>query len=141
MILDGYLTPAQRRLFDSLSTRDQHHHLETLRLLAHGGSPSRVLARAALLHDIGKGHIRLYERVAYVLLTAGVPWLLERTTRNEGWGPCGALYRIRHHAATGARWLQQLGADPREVELVAHHHLPPNDDAELRLLIAADDEA
>lgn len=140
-VLDAYLTPAERRLFEATAPRDQRHHLETLHLLRRDGTPSRPLARAALLHDIAKGHIRLPERVLYVLLAAAAPGLLQRLTRREGRGPLGALYRTRHHAETGAELLRTLGAGMREVELVARHHGPPGGDDELRALIAADEQA
>lgn len=140
-VLAAYLAPAEQALFEALSPRDQHHHLETLRLLAAAGPPSRELARAALLHDVGKGYIRLYERVLYVLLAAAAPSILDRLTRCQGRGPLGALYRTRHHARTGAEALLRLGATAREAELVARHHQPPGNDAELRLLIEADERA
>lgn len=139
--LDCYLSPNERSLFDRVSPRDQFHQLETLRLLSRAAAPSRPLARAALLHDAGKGSVRLHDRVLYVVLAAAAPAVLERLTRHEGRGPLGALYRIRHHARIGADRVRALGAEPRVVELIARHHDPPGDDAELRALIAADDEA
>ena len=140
-VVAGYLSPWEQRLFERTSARDQFHHVETLRLLSRDGPPSHALARAALLHDVGKGYIRLYERVLYVLLHASAPALLDRLAPRNGPGPLGALYRTRHHAAVGAELLRRLGADPRLVELVARHHDPPGDDVELAALIAADDEA
>lgn len=140
-VLDRYLTPAERRLFEATAPRDQHHHLETLRLLARHGEPSPALARAALLHDTGKGFIHLHERVLYVLLAAAAPWLLDRLSRRERAGVRGALYRTRHHAHLGAETLRRLGVGAREIDLVARHHDDPGADAELRALIAADDEA
>ncbi len=141
-VLDCYLSPDERRLFARCSPRDQYHHIQTLRLLSRSGTPSRDVARAALLHDIGKGYIRLYERVLYVLLNAVAPALLNRLTDHERRrGPLGALYRTRHHAAAGARCLRALGAEPRVVTLVAGHHAPPGDDRDLAALIAADNDA
>jgi putative nucleotidyltransferase with HDIG domain len=140
-VLERYLTAAERHLFWSNAPRDQHHHLETLRLLCRAGAPSRELARAALLHDVGKGYIRLHERVLYVLLAAAAPRLLDRLTRRHGRGLLSALYRTRHHARLGAARLRVLGASPREVELVARHHDPPGNDLELRALVDADERA
>ena len=140
-MLDAHLRTDERRLFDRASPRDQFHHVETLRLLSRNGVPSPELARAALLHDVGKGYIHLHERVLYVLLHAASPALLDRLTRRYGRGPLRALYRTRHHAASGAELLRRLGAESRLVELVARHHDPPGDDPELAVLIAADDEA
>ena len=140
-LLDRWLTQAERRLFFATAPRDQHHHLETLHLLRRRGDPSPALARAALLHDIGKGRIRLHERVLYVLLVAAAPRLLRRLTLRPGPGPLAALYRTRHHACVGAELLQRLGAEPRVVALVARHHDSPGDDGELWALVEADAEA
>ena len=141
-VLDHYLTATERRWFFANAPRDWRHHLRTLELLqADGGAVSPLLARAALLHDVGKGHIRLYERVLYVLLSAGAPRLLDRLARPHGPAPLAALHRIRHHAAAGADWLATTGADPRLIDLVRRHHDPPGADDELRRLIAADAEA
>lgn len=140
-LADRYLTTAERRYFDAMSPRDQHHHVRTLRLLMREREPSVALARAALLHDIGKGHIRLHERVLYVVLATAAPGPLDRLTRGEARGPLRALYRTRHHAETGAAIMRDLGAAVREIELVARHHEPPGDDDELRALIRADEQA
>lgn len=140
-VIHHYLSPEERRLFFQTSPRDQHHHLETLRLLESDGAVPHHLARAALLHDVGKGYVHLHERVMYVLLTRLAPgmlvWLIGRARR----GPVGALGRIHDHAECGAAVLQKLGATAREVELVARHHQPLGDDTELRALIDADDRA
>ena len=140
-VLADYLSAEEQRLFYATSPRDQLHHIRTLRLLSEQGRPSRALARAALLHDVGKGRVRLYERVLYVLLNAAAPGLLARLTREDGIGPLGALYRTRHHAARGAGLLRSLGAGERELQLIACHHHPPGEDRELNALIAADDDA
>lgn len=140
-VIERYLSPAERRLFGALAPRDQHHSLETLRLLACHHPLTPTLARAALLHDIGKGYIRLHERVIFVLLSAAAPRLLARLTGRERPGLLGALYRTRHHARAGAAMLAASGAEAPVVALVARHHLPPAADAELRALIHADDRA
>ena len=139
--IEHYLSPPEQRLFFQTSPRDQHHQLHTLRLLVCDGPVPSHLARAALLHDVGKGYVHLHERVVYVLLTRFAPgalgWLVQR---KRGRLP-RALGRIHRHAECGAATLRQLGATPRELELIARHHLPPGDDDELRALISADDRA
>ncbi len=140
-LLAAYLSPEEQRLFRATSPRDQHHHLQTLRLLARRGAVPRHLARAALLHDVGKGRVHLYERVLYVLLAAATPRLLAVLARREGPGPLGALYRIHHHPRRAVALLRPLGAAPRELELILRHHEPPGADAELNALIAADHDA
>ncbi len=140
-LLARYLSGGERRLFETTSPRDQRHHVETLRLLCREGAPSRELARAALLHDVGKGYIRLHERVLYVLLAAGAPPLLRRLARRDGRGLRGALYRIHHHAHLAVDLLRPVGVTARELELIARHHQSPHDDDELRRLIRADERA
>ncbi|MER3419978.1 MAG: phosphohydrolase [Chloroflexota bacterium] len=140
-LLARLLSPDELRLFWATSSRDQHHHLETLRLLRRHGQVPQHLARAALLHDIGKGRVRLYERVLYVLLAAAAPRLLAALIRRERPGPLGALYRIHHHPRRAVALLRPLGASQRELELILRHHEPPGADAELNALIAADHDA
>ncbi|MFN8558101.1 MAG: HDIG domain-containing protein [Dehalococcoidia bacterium] len=142
-LLAAYLSPAERALFDATSPRDQHHHIRTLRLLP-APAPSRELARAALLHDIGKGYIRLDERVLYVLLAAGAPALLGRLARGRFGrrGPLAGVARIHHHARVGADLLRALGAEPRLIDLVARHHdRDATADPDLASLIDADERA
>lgn len=142
-LVDSLLSPAERRLFDATAPRDQAHQVKTLRLLVEelGRPPSRELARAALLHDCGKGYIRLHERVVYVLLASAMPSLLVRLARRPIGGMRGALYRIRHHSMVGAEAWWALGASRRECELVARHHDLPDGDAERAALMRADDRA
>ncbi len=140
-LLAAYLSPEEQRLFHATSPRDQRHHIDTFRLLCRRGPVPRHLARAALLHDIGKGHVRLHERVLYVLLAAAAPRLLEAVARRRGPGPFGALHRIHHHPRRAVDLLRPLGASERELELILRHHEPPGADAELNALIAADHDA
>jgi hypothetical protein len=140
-LLVQFLSPHELRLFRATSPRDQRHHIDTLKLLRRRGPVPRHLARAALLHDIGKGHVRLHDRVLYVLLAAAAPRLLEALARWRGPGPLGALHRIHHHPRRAVELLQPLGASERELELILRHHEPFGMDAELNALIAADHDA
>ena len=133
------LTSAQQSLFLAMSPRDQWHGVETLRLLPAALRDDRELGLAALLHDCGKGYIRLYERVLYVLL-ARLPWLLVRLAAPRT-GPRGALLRLSRHTERGAALAAAAGSSPRTVALIRAHHYPdPNDPAAIALL-AADDRA
>lgn len=126
-------------LFDSMSARDQRHCLEVFRALRAQGCADPDLLVAALLHDVGKGRldsptVRLWHRVAYVLLDALAPSLLDRWAR---WGGLGTIHR---HAARGADLVAAAGAPPAVVELIRHHEGPTEGaDQRLRLLRAADD--
>jgi hypothetical protein len=134
------LTTPQWRLFCAMSPRDQWHAIQTLRLLRARGAVHADLALAALLHDAGKGYIRLHERVLYVLLTRR-PRLLQRLATAQGAGWRTALFRSARHAEAGARLAQEAGASDRVVELIRGHHRAVANDAELAALIDADARA
>ncbi len=133
------LGPQLRLLFESMSPRDQRHCLDVYRVLrSHGCEDPEVLA-AALLHDCGKGRmggrrVRLWHRVAYVLLAAGAPGLLERAASR------GGLAVLHQHAERGAELAAALGAPAGVVELIREHEDRSHGDDRLRLLRAADDE-
>ena len=127
-----------RALFLGMDARDRRHSMDMLLWLRARGHASTALEVATLLHDVGKGRLRLVERVAFVLLGA-----LGAARRDrwcvEGAGFRGALWRLRHHARLGGERL--AGTSTERVRwLIAHHTdaLPP-DDEELRWLMAADD--
>ncbi len=65
--LNAWLTPAQRRLFDSMHPADRRHGLDVVwRLRAEGWSEPTVLL-AGLFHDAGKGRTGLWPRVVWSL--------------------------------------------------------------------------
>jgi hypothetical protein len=134
------LTPAQQRLFLQMAPRDQWHCIETLRLLPPALRADRDVAVAALLHDAGKGYIRLHERVLFVLL-GRAPWLLRRIARPGGRGLRGALHRSLTHAETGAEMALRASASARTAALIRGHHAPPPGDPAALALSAADDRA
>ena len=136
-LLGPELTP----LFDSMAPRDRVHCLEVYRRLAESGCDNPDTLVAALLHDCGKGAlsgatVRLWHRVAYVLLAAAAPPLLDRAARGRG-----GLAAIHRHAETGARLAQEMGAPERVVHMIAEHERREHDDASQQMLRAADDES
>jgi hypothetical protein len=129
------LGAGERRLFESMTPRDQQHCLAVYRLLREQGHDDRDLLAAALLHDAGKGCVALWHRVAYVLLPR---WLLQRIAiegETPGWRQ--ALYRCLNHAELGARLAQEAGASDATIALIGER-LPATDER-LRALHAADD--
>lgn len=134
-------------LFDSMTPRDQRHCLDVFWILRQRGCEDTDLLIAALLHDAGKGRlagarIRLWHRVAYVLLAAASPRLLARTA--NGRGPrvpalTEGLRSLHQHCERGAILAEALGAPAPVVELIARHEEKDAADGRLRVLQAADD--
>jgi hypothetical protein len=138
-LMQALLSPAQQALFCGMSPRDQWHSVQTLRLLPPVWQADRDVAVAALLHDAGKGHVRLHERVLFVVLSAS-PRLLRWLARSDaGWR--GALKRTLRHGEAGARLALMSGASQRTAALIRMHHHPNPDDSAALALLDADDRA
>lgn len=142
------LSPEELQLFLAQRPRDRRHAVLTMRHLERiaaleGATPSDQLRTAALLHDVGKGPLRVEDRVLFVLLEAISPDLVDRFADEHGSRWQRALWRLRHHASLGAQQLTAAGSSPRVIELTAAHHLPATseDDRDLAWLLAADEAA
>jgi len=141
-----HLRPAAWPLFDAMARADQRHSLAVLRALQASGQTDQALAQAALLHDCAKhaGGVRLWQRVAKVLLMAFWPGWLRRLAAApaplEGSWRAG-LWAHLHHPARGAELAAAAGCDPLAVALIRHHEaLADADDPLLRALQSADDD-
>jgi hypothetical protein len=133
------LPAAAAALFASLPVADRRHGLDVVeRLVASGVDDPDVLA-AALLHDAGKGRrVRLWHRVAGVILEAVAPGPLERlaSASPRSWRFPFHLYL--HHAAISAELATAAGCAPRVAAFIIG--TVRDDDAHLaRALKAADD--
>lgn len=133
------LSEPERRLFESMTLRDRQHCLEVYARLREQGHDDRDLLAAALLHDVGKGQVALWHRVAYVLLQASAPGLLQRLAspdQGRGWRP--ALHRCLHHPELGAELARQAGSSSQVIALIraAEYDAP---DERLLALQSADD--
>jgi len=134
------LNEDQRRLFFSMTARDQRHSLDVLHALLRQGQTDRDLLSAALLHDVGKGSVRLWHRVAYVLIRAASPRLLRKLASGDGsWR--GALAAIADHAERGASLVRAAGASDEVVHLVRCHESPDGDADPRQALLRAADES
>ncbi len=134
------LREPERRLFESMTLRDQQHCLAVYRRLRQQGQVDHDLLVAALLHDAGKGRIALWHRVVFVLLEARAPGILRRLAApgdGPGWPASGGLYRCLHHHELGAKLAEEAGSSDRVVALIRGD---APDDA-LATLRAADDAA
>jgi hypothetical protein len=100
-------------LFDSMPVADRRHGLDVAAHLLARGLEDRDLLAAALLHDAAKGvRLRLWHRVAGVLLEALAPRLLARLAarepRNEN-----AWHMYLRHAELSADAARQAGLSAR----------------------------
>lgn len=135
------LREPEQRLFSTMTLRDQQHCLDVYARLRLQGHDDTDLLAAALLHDVGKGRISVWHRVAYVLLAAAAPGLLRRLAApGDGLGWRQALYRCRHHPQLGAKLAREAGASGDVVALIGEQQLAALD-GRLRALQAADDVA
>lgn len=129
------LTEGQQRLFFSVTPRDQRHCLDVLHALPPEASSDHDLLVAALLHDVGKGRVRLWHRVVYVLARAVSPQLLRLLASR-----IGGVASIVNHSERGAALVEATGASAEVVRLVRHHETAiPDDDPRLAMLRAADE--
>ena len=134
-----HLTSAEQHLFYSMDVRDQRHALDVFYALEAAGHRDASLLAAAFLHDVGKGPIRLWQRVAFVLLRAVSPRLLRRLARADDAGWRGALARCLDHAERGAALAEAASSMAETVRLIRLHRSAARDDAALALLQAADE--
>lgn len=133
-----HLSPREFALFLGADARDRRHSWELFAALRGAGASDAALT-AALLHDVGKGRLATWHRVAFVLLDAAAPTLARRIEAPLGAGWRRALWRLRYHARLGAEALAAAGSDARVIALVARHtQPPPADDPELARFIALD---
>jgi hypothetical protein len=123
------LTPAEAAVFFDQPAADQRHGWEAACAVEKAGRPD--LARAALLHDVGKRQAGLGP-VGRSLATA---W------SKLGGAPRGRWRRYLDHGPAAAAELERLGAEPLVVDFARHHHgtrpesIPP---AAWEILVRAD---
>lgn len=106
----GLLSDELSKLFWEQPVMDQRHGIDSARFVLAASPGSRTLARAALLHDVGKRHARLgvAGRVAATLLAlVRIP------------AP-GRLGTYLDHAWLGAEDLRAVSAEALSVEYALH---------------------
>ena len=123
-VLERHLAPSQQDLFRAMSPINQRHCLDVFNNLLRRGHTDPDLLRAALLHDVGKRGIRLWHRVAGVLLEAFWPTLLEKLAVNRPQSWLYGFYVYQYHADLSAELAERSGCSPSVVELIRGHHTP-----------------
>jgi hypothetical protein len=143
--LRAYLSPPALALFRAMPRYDRRHGVEVLRTLQAGGQTDPDLLAAALLHDLGKtagdrGRLRLWHRVAVVLMRGLRPGLLDAVAQDRPGSWRYPFFVQRRHAAIGAEQARRAGCSPRTVDLILYHEDPlrHRDDPLLAALQAAD---
>jgi hypothetical protein len=133
------LTPDAVRLFSGMPVADRRHALDVAgRLLGRGVDDGDVLT-AALLHDAAKGHrMRLWHRVAGVLLDAVWPSLLRRLADPDPRSWRHPFHLYLHHASLSADLAVAAGASERAACFM-RGAVADTDTHLLRALTAADD--
>lgn len=127
----GLLTPAEAELFWSQHPADQRHAIEVAHRALRTRPGSRTLARAGLLHDVGKSGVNLGaigRSLATVLDAAGIRLR-------------GRFARYRRHGELGAEVLESVGVEPLIVAFAREHPGPAPDgldSADWAVLLDAD---
>ena len=140
-LLDRYLTPRQRELFRRMPLNDQQHSFKVARRLLAVGHDNSELLQAGLLHDVGKalGPVRLWHRVASVLLAAIRPTLVERIGSRDRQSWRYPIYVMYNHGRLGAQAACEVGCSGLVQRLIQGHTSAPQDDL-ARALRRADTE-
>lgn len=106
------LREGEEPLFWGQPGPDQRHGLEAARAVLRRAPGRRDLARAALLHDVGKQAARL-----------GIPGrVLASALGQIGIRPPGRMGVYLRHGEEGARMLERAGAEDPVVGFARHHH-------------------
>jgi hypothetical protein len=127
----GWLLGRERELFWEQAVADQRHAYEVARRTRDRLGPDQIATRAALLHDVGKRHVRIGAVGRTLATVAGAA----RLPLTERWR------RYRDHEARGAADLEAIGADPLVVAFARRPDSPPEgvEAARWEALVAADD--
>lgn len=126
-------------LFKAMPTADRRHALDVAgRLLAAAQTDPDLLA-AALLHDVAKGHrMRLWHRVAGVLLGAVAPRALASLASPDERSLRYPFHLYSHHPALSAEAALQAGCSRRAADLI-RGSIQPSDALALAALRRADE--
>lgn len=127
-------------LFEAMPVADRRHALDVARRLTDAGRHDTDLLAAALLHDASKGNrMRLWHRVAGVLLDAGAPGLLHRLASPDADSWRHGFHLYLHHGPMSADAARRAGCSERTARFIRAEVEPV--DAPLLAALRAADEA
>ena len=127
-------------LFESMPTADRRHGLDVAGRLLRSGDDDPDLLGAALLHDAAKGHrMRLWHRVAGVLLAAFAPSLLRRLADPDPSSWRHPFHLYLHHGPRSADLAVASGCTPRLGSFIRGVAATEDDARLLAALRTADD--
>ena len=108
------LPATARRLFAAMPVADRRHAIDVAATLASRGHRDPDLIAAALLHDAAKGdRMRLWHRVAGVVLDAVAPGLLRRLARPDERSWRYPFWLYLEHGRLSADVAAAAGCSPR----------------------------
>lgn len=134
-----FLPARTGRLFDAMPVADRRHAVDVVHRLVAAGHDDPDLLLAALLHDAAKGHrMRLWHRVAGVLIEAVAPAALRRLASPDPRSWRHPFHLYLHHAELSAELVRAAGGSERAARLI--RGTPAATDVHLgRALEVADD--
>lgn len=113
------LPPSAASLFDTMPVADRRHGLDVAQRLVARGLDDPDLLAAALLHDAAKGPgMRLWHRVAGVLLGAVAPRLLARLASPDVRSWRHGLHLYLHHEPMSADAALAAGCSERAAAFI-----------------------
>ena len=119
---------------------DRRHALDVVSRLRADGSDDPDLLTAALLHDAAKGsRMRLWHRVAGVLLEVASPRLLARVASDDPGSWRHPFHLYLHHDRLSADLAEAAGCSPRAVAFLRGSAAGPADVQLSHALKVADD--
>ena len=133
------LPPSAAELFGSMPVADRRHGLDVAERLIASGQDDRDLLSAALLHDAAKGdRMRLWHRIAGVVLESLAPTMLRRLADPDPASWRHAFHLYLHHEPMSAELTERAGCSPRAAGFI-RGSVDEGDAHLLRALKGADD--
>jgi len=134
------LPPPGLALFAGMHVADRRHGLDVAKNLTAAGHDDADLLAAALLHDAAKGRrMRLWHRVAGVLLERLAPSLLRRLAAAQPSSWRHPFWLYLHHGPMSAELAELAGCTPATARLIRGTPAGASEAQLLQALRASDD--